>query len=68
MELAPFVRARAEPDALLAVRYDDRDGLRAQGIDVDGRFARRDEAWLRETARPFPASPAYARPPPGWSP
>jgi hypothetical protein len=68
VDLVAFERARAEPDALLTVRYDDRAGLVALGIDVDGRLARRDDAWLRETAQPFRATPGYARPPPGWRP
>jgi hypothetical protein len=68
VDLVAFERARAEPDAVLTVRYDDRPGLVALGIDVDRRLARRDEAWLRETADPFRAGPGYARPPPGWWP
>jgi hypothetical protein len=61
-----FERARARPDAVLAVRYDDRDGLLALGIDVDRRgpgYA--DEAWRRQSASPFRGS-AWAEPPPGW--
>jgi hypothetical protein len=62
-----FERANARPDAVLTVRYDDRPGLLALGIDLDGRrWARRDEAWRRETAEPFRGSPGYAEPPPGW--
>ena len=61
-----FERARAQPEAVLAVRYDDRAGLVALGIDVDRRgLASRDDAWLREHANPFRGS-AYAEPPPGW--
>lgn len=53
------------PAAVLSLRYDDRAGLLALGIDVDGRLARRDERWLRETAEPFRGG--WASPPPGWS-
>ena len=56
----------SRPDAVLTVRYDDRQGLAALGIDVDdGRRVARDEVWLRETAEPFRGS-ASAAPPPGW--
>ena len=57
-----FERASRSPAALLAVRYDDRPGLVALGIDVDGRG---DDAWMRATATPFHG---YAEPPPGWRP
>jgi hypothetical protein len=61
-----FERARPQPDAVLALRYDDRAGLLALGIDVDGRGPGwREDAWLRESANPFRGS-AYAEPPPGW--
>ncbi|MFT3915192.1 MAG: hypothetical protein QM704_14035 [Anaeromyxobacteraceae bacterium] len=56
-----FERASSRPAALLTLRYDDRAGLAALGIDVDGR--RPDDAWLRATARPFRG---YSEPPPGW--
>jgi hypothetical protein len=56
----PFERASSSPAALLSLRYDDRAGLVALGIDVD---RRRDDAWLRATAEPFRG---YAEPPPGW--
>ena len=63
-----FVRASARPDAVLSLRYDDRDGLLALGVDVDGRYARGDDdAWLRESATPFRRD-GFARPPPGWRP
>jgi len=62
-----FDRASTRPDALLAVRYDDREGLLAAGVDVDGnRWARHGEARLRETAEPFRRSGSFAEPPPGW--
>lgn len=60
-----FERADGGPAAVLSLRYDDRAGLAALGIDVDGRLARRDELRLRETAEPFRGS-AFAAPPPGW--
>ena len=56
------VRELRQPLAL-----DDRPGLLALGIDVDGsRIAHRDDRWLRETATPFPSEPAYCEPPRGW--
>jgi hypothetical protein len=63
-----FERASDRPEAVLTVRYDDRPGLLALGIDLDGRMARRDEGWRRERAQPFPGSSGYAEPPSGWSP
>lgn len=64
-----FERARQDPDAVLVLRYDDRAGLVALGIDVDGAgWARRDEAWRRERADPFRRDTAYSAPPPGWRP
>lgn len=60
----PFERASSQPQVVLALRYDDRRGLLALGIDVDGRGAR-DEAALRQSADPFRRD-GYARPPPGW--
>ncbi|WP_049768628.1 hypothetical protein [Anaeromyxobacter sp. Fw109-5] len=63
-----FERASARPAAVLTLLYDDRRGLLALGIDVDGRWAARDDAWLRETAEPFRESRGFAEPPPGWRP
>jgi len=61
----PFERARPRPDAVIGARYDDRAGLMALGIDVDGE--RTFESRLRATAEPFPVvERAYAEPPPGW--
>ena len=60
-----FERASATPAALLTVRYDDRRGLRALGIDVDGPRVSSRDRWLREHAQPFRGD-GYAEPPPGW--
>jgi hypothetical protein len=69
----PFVRANpSHPSAVLGLRYNDRQGLLAMGIDVDGpdwatygQDGMRDED-LRQTADPFPAAHRFAAPPPGW--
>lgn len=67
IEEVEFVRANAsEPSIVLGVRYNDRQGLIALGIDVDGCCAP-DDSDLRRTADPFPVSHHYARPPAGWS-
>ncbi len=67
VERVSFERASARPDAILTLRYDDRPGLLALGIDVDGdRWARRDDARRRETASPFRTEASYCEPPPGW--
>ncbi len=62
----PFERAGSTPAALLSVRYDDRPGLLALGVDVDGRRASSRDRWLRETADPF-RNDRFSEPPPGWS-
>ena len=62
-----FHRARSRPDGILVLRYNDRDGLIALGIDLERRpYPQDDELWRRETARPFGNQPAFAMPPPGW--
>ncbi|HET8541536.1 MAG TPA: hypothetical protein VFL83_16790 [Anaeromyxobacter sp.] len=63
-----FERARETPASVLTLRYDDRPGLLALGIDVDGGWARGDEAWRREHADPFRRDASYSVPPPGWRP
>jgi hypothetical protein len=65
----PFERASGRPAAVLTLRYDDRRGLAAAGVDLD-RWAwdRGDERWLRERAEPFRSGGGYAAPPPGWRP
>jgi hypothetical protein len=62
-----FTRAHAtRPAVLLGARYNDRAGLYALGIDVDGVREPSDLA-LRQTAQPFPRSAhTYARPPADW--
>ena len=67
VEDVPFERAASHPAAVLTLRYDDRQGLLAAGVDVD-RWARdrREEIWRRDQADPFRSS-GYAEPPPGWS-
>jgi hypothetical protein len=63
-----FARANpATPAVMLGVRYNDRAGLLAMGVDVDGYYSHRDDTWLRGTADPFPVSQRrYAPPPAGW--
>jgi hypothetical protein len=67
VEEVPFERAANHPAAVLTLRYDDRQGLLAAGVDLD-RWARdrREETWRRDQADPFRSS-GYAEPPPGWS-
>jgi hypothetical protein len=61
-----FERARSRPDVVLSLRYDDRPGLLAAGVDVDGR--RSCEAATRRDADPFRRDAGFAPPPAGWSP
>jgi hypothetical protein len=66
-----FVRASSSrPAALLGARYNDREGLIAMGIPVDGYDDPcAAEADLRRSAEPFPATDRrFAAPPPGWRP
>jgi hypothetical protein len=62
-----FVRASwSRPETLLGARYNDRAGLIALGIDVDG-VRTPSELELRRTASPFPrATRGFARPPADW--
>jgi hypothetical protein len=64
----PFERAGSRPEVVRTLRYDDRAGLAALGIDVE-RHARRDaeDRWLRDSAEPFRRS-RWTPPPPGWTP
>jgi hypothetical protein len=63
-----FVRANAtRPAAFLGAHYNDHDGLLAMGIPLDTPETCYDDADLRNTADPFPASAGrYAAPPSGW--
>lgn len=63
-----FVRANSSsPSAVLGVRYNDRDGLLAMGVNVDGDGSTLDDSYARRTAQPFPVPERrYATPPPGW--
>jgi hypothetical protein len=62
-----FVRASSvRPAVILGVRYNDRAGLIAAGIDLIN-IGTPDDTYLRQTAQPFPVSHrGYATPPPGW--
>ena len=60
----PFQRASPRPEIVLAARYDDRAGLRAAGVDLDG--GRPTDQELRRGADPFRRDARYASPPPGW--
>lgn len=63
-----FVRANAHsPSRMVVLKYNDRAGLRAQGVIQDSPPP--SDRWLRATADPFPATPKprrFAQPPRGW--
>jgi hypothetical protein len=63
-----FARANAtHPAVILGARYNDRDGLLALGINVDGCCTGDDDLAWRQSATPFPGSDhRYAAPPSGW--
>jgi hypothetical protein len=63
-----FERASSTPAAVFTVHYNDRAGLVALGIDVDGGagWYSGDDSWLRESAEPFRRNASFAQPPPGW--
>jgi hypothetical protein len=63
-----FVRANSSsPTVVLGVRYNDRAGLLAMGVNVDGVYPWPGDSYLRRTAEPFPVSHRpYAAPPAGW--
>ena len=63
-----FVRESARPDVLLKLRYDDRLGLIAAGVDLDPGRCESDDGSLRRSADPFRRDLGFARPPKGWSP
>jgi hypothetical protein len=61
-----FERASSRPETVLTVRYDDRRGLLAMGVDVDGWRAGLGDTWTRQAAEPFRRDSPFAEPPPGW--
>jgi hypothetical protein len=63
-----FERAGSRPEVVLSLRYDDRAGLLAAGIDLDGRRRDANDARQRRTADPFRRDASFAPPPPGWTP
>ncbi len=58
-----FTRESARPEVVLSLRYDDRPGLLAAGVNLDAGRCRTDEAWLRRTSDPFRRDGEFARPP-----
>ena len=60
-----FERASSSPAAMLTIRYDNRGGLTAMGVNLDP--PRDYEAHLRQTAEPFRRDPGYSQPPAGWN-
>lgn len=54
------------PAAVLGIRYNDRDGLVAAGVQLEPPYTRYDDVRRRRTARPFPVERRFAQPPPGW--
>jgi len=63
-----FLRESSRPEVTLTLRYDDRPGLLAAGVDLDGGRCAPDDARLRRNADPFRRDAGYATPPKGWSP
>lgn len=61
-----FARESASPAVTLTLRYDDRAGLLAAGVDVDGR-CEAPEQRLRREADPFRRDARWAPPPRGWT-
>ncbi len=58
-----FERGSTRPSTVIGCRYNDRSGLIALGIDVDGMR----EQTARLSADPFPTvDRGFAAPPPGW--
>jgi hypothetical protein len=63
-----FSRESTRPAVTLTLRYDDRPGLLAAGVDLDGGRCVPAEQRLRREAEPFRRDAGYAPPPKGWSP
>jgi len=60
-----FVRAGSQPAFVLSLRYDDRAGLQAMGVNLHP-YVEASEVDLRESAQPFRGN--YCQPPAGWNP
>ena len=60
-----FERAGSQPAVVLSLRYDDRQGLQAMGVDL-GRYGAPTDVGLRESAEPFRRNVSFSSPPPGW--
>jgi hypothetical protein len=63
-----FLRESTRPAATLTLRYDDRPGLLAAGVDLDRGRCVPPEQRVRRDADPFRRDATYAPPPKGWSP
>jgi hypothetical protein len=63
-----FQRESARPELVLTLRYDDRPGLVAAGVDLDANRCVPGEVRQRQAADPFRRDAGYAPPPKGWSP
>jgi hypothetical protein len=63
-----FLRESTRPAATLTLRYDDRPGLLAAGVDLDRGRCVPPEQRARRDADPFRRDAGYAQPPKGWSP
>jgi hypothetical protein len=59
-----FERASNQPGVVLGLRYNDRAGLRAMGVNLRP-YPDATEADVRETAQPFRGN--YCTPPAGWN-
>jgi hypothetical protein len=63
-----FSRESTRPAVTLTLRYDDRPGLLAAGVDLDRGRCVPPEQRVRRDADPFRRDAGYAQPPKGWSP
>jgi hypothetical protein len=63
-----FLRESPRPAATLTLRYDDRPGLLAAGVDLNRGRCVPPEQRVRRDADPFRRDAGYAPPPKGWSP
>jgi hypothetical protein len=62
-----FERASSSPAVMLTVRYDDRRGLLAMGVELEPRYESQRDLQLRENAEPFRRDPGFSQPPTGWN-